>query len=483
MEYVLRYIYCDQGQDMFDDVASAKSQSQLLDLVFSVLAAANELLIDKLILICSRVIIQHASLQNACWLLRGARLFDAVPLIESLQLYIAVNMESMLQSNLLDDLKGEALRELSTFIRQQQTNKQPITRSNQLLTAATEKWGHWLSLQDIPEPLSTKRPPPVPAAQPASPTASHCWPIGLAKTPSVSIPHDDSAIVCSPTNDTAVVEDGDALSASELAEMLEPVKAVSPSKKLPVSTSPVDVLASVTPPVDNSPSPVWKGKARSAERQDLRTIMSSQKAMADASPTPNKRIVGFQVPGTPSSPDSPKWMPKLSLRERRKSQQSLQLTPTTEAAPSSGSPWKAVPKAAISIAESNLEARAATSQSTGSPPTGPVASPPSGLARAMQVYTSSGAGPEGTPTKEKPGAPGMGPVINPIRLSSFSGISVTTKKGGDAWTGTQSGQPRGKSATKQRASEPAAQSDVFTENKKSLREIQEDERVAADFER
>ncbi|KAG8892159.1 hypothetical protein FRC01_014316, partial [Tulasnella sp. 417] len=229
----------------------------------------------------------------------------------------------------------------------------------------------------------------------------------------------------------------------------------------------------------------WKGKgaSRSADRQDLRTIMESQKAMADASPTPNKRIVGFQVPGTPSSPDSPKWVPKLSLRERRKSQQSLQLTPATDTAPSSGSPWRAVPKAAISIAESNLEARAAASHPVGSPPAVPAASSPSGLAKAMQAYSSSGAGSEGTPTKEKPGGPGMGPVINPIRLSSYSGISVTAKKGGDAWTGTQPSQQRGKSGTKQRTSEPAVQSDVFTENKKSLREIQEDERVAADFER
>ncbi|KIO26840.1 hypothetical protein M407DRAFT_23900 [Tulasnella calospora MUT 4182] len=485
MEFVFRYVYCDEGQDMFNDVASAKSPSQLIELIFSVLAAANELLIDKLILICSRVIIQHASLQNACSLLRGARLFDAVPLIESLQLYIAVNMESMLQSNLLDDLRGEALRELSSFIRQQQTKKQPVTRSNELLIAATEKWGGWLSLQDIPEPFSTKRPPALPTMQTASPTAGHCWPFELAKMSSALIPHDDSVTVCSPTNDTTVVEEGDALSASELAEMLEPVKAVPPSKKLPISTSPSDVLPSVTPPVDNSPSPVWKGKgtSRSADHQDLRTIMESQKAITDASPTPNKRIVGFQVPGTPSSPDSPKWVPKLSLRERRKSQQSLQLTPTVDAAPSTSSPWKAVPKAAISIAESNIEARAAASQSAGSPPTGPSASSPSGLAKAMQAYTSPGACSEGTPAKEKPGAPGMGPMINPIRLSSYSGISVTTKKGGDAWTGTQPSQQRGKSATKQRIPEPAVSSDVFAENKKSLREIQEDERVAADFER
>ncbi|KIO26844.1 hypothetical protein M407DRAFT_23904 [Tulasnella calospora MUT 4182] len=76
----------------------------------------------------------------------------------------------------------------------------------------------------------------------------------------------------------------------------------------------------------------------------------------------------------------------------------------------------------------------------------------------MQAYTSPEAGSDGTPA--------MGPIINPIRLSSYSGISVTTKKGGDAWTGTQPGQQRGKSATKPRISEPAEPSDEISNPKK-----------------
>ncbi|KAG8949485.1 hypothetical protein FRC04_008584 [Tulasnella sp. 424] len=142
MEYMFRYVYCNEGQDVFRDIASVKSSNRPVELVFSVIAAA--------------VINQHTRLQKACSLLRGARLYDAAPLIESLQFHIAVNMESMLQSNLLDDLPDAAPRGLSSFVRQQQTKKQPLSRSGQPLTASMEKWGHLPTLQDIAEPFIFK---------------------------------------------------------------------------------------------------------------------------------------------------------------------------------------------------------------------------------------------------------------------------------------------------------------------------------------
>ncbi|KAG8983522.1 hypothetical protein FRB90_005924, partial [Tulasnella sp. 427] len=303
IELVFRYVYCDEGEDMFNDVASIKSSTQLIDLVFSVMAAANELLIDKLILICSRVIIRHASLQNACSLLRNARLYDAVPLIESLQQYITVNMESMLQSNLLDDLKGDALRELSTFVREQQTKKQPLVRSGQLLTVAIEKWSHWLALQDIAEPFGAQTRPPVTpvASQDLLGVQSHQSGPASLNVPNIAstrLSPDDSSTICPTLGDSTAVDDEEALSKFELAEMLDPVKTVSPVKNVPVSISPLDAMPTVSSPVEpgTSLSPVWKGKntSRSADRQDLRSIMESQKAAMDASPTPSRRIVGFQ---------------------------------------------------------------------------------------------------------------------------------------------------------------------------------------------
>ncbi|KAG8939412.1 hypothetical protein FRC04_006609 [Tulasnella sp. 424] len=80
--------------------------------------------------------------------------------------------------------------------------------------------------------------------------------------------------------------------------------------------------------------------------------------------------------------------------------------------------------------------------------TGPPDSSPSGLARPIQAYTASVPGSEGSPAKKKPGAPGMGPIISSVRQSSYGGISVTTKKSGDAWTQAQPGQQRGNAECK-----------------------------------
>ncbi|KAG8949466.1 hypothetical protein FRC04_008565 [Tulasnella sp. 424] len=117
-------------------------------------------------------------------------------------------------------------------------------------------------------------------------------------------------------------------------------------------------------------------------------IAEGQKLMVDAFLTPNNGLVGFQVPGTPWSPGSPQWMPTLSLQQCCKSSsQSLQWTPPTDTAPSASSRWKAVRKTAGSIADGNLEAQATASFALGSPLVGLSASSPSGLARALHVYT------------------------------------------------------------------------------------------------
>ncbi|KAG8975774.1 hypothetical protein FRC05_004984 [Tulasnella sp. 425] len=275
-------------------------------------------------------------------------------------------MESMLRSNLLDDLQGDAFRAPSSFVRQQQTKKQPLLRSGQLLTAPIEKWGHWptLWIQDIAEPFISK-----------------------------------------------------------------------PRKISPLDTKPsfpLDILPGVTPPVDSSPSPVWKrkGVSRSIECQDLGEpdghggcVPDSEQAYRRVPSSRHARIAGFCEIHAQALPSGA-------------SRQSLRMTLAADTSSSASSPWKAVPKTAVSIAESNLEARAAPSFAPGSPPAGPFALSTSGLARAIQAYTASVPGSEGSPAQEKPGAPGIGPVINPVRLSSYGGISVITKAGEEATLAT-----------------------------------------------
>ncbi|KAG8945140.1 hypothetical protein FRC04_001206 [Tulasnella sp. 424] len=376
MEYAFRYVCCDEGQDMFSDIASVKSSNQPVELVFSVIAATNELLIDNLILGC---IIQHTILQDGCSPLRGARLYDSVPLIESLQFHIPVNMESMLRSNLLDDLQGDAFRAPSSF-------KSGVT-------------GQPYGSKILRSHSSPNRAKSVPSTQ------SHRWALSLARTSSPN-PLEDSTAICATV--------------------------ASRSKRLPLSSFPLDILPGVTPPVDSSPSPVWKrkGVSRSIECQDLGEpdghggcVPDSEQAYRRVPSSRHARIAGFCEIHAQALPSGA-------------SRQSLRMTLAADTSSSASSPWKAVPKTAVSIAESNLEARAAPSFAPGSPPAGPFALSTSGLARAIQAYTASVPGSEGSPAQEKPGAPGIGPVINPVRLSSYGGISVITKAGEEATLAT-----------------------------------------------
>ncbi|KAG8891150.1 hypothetical protein FRB99_003817, partial [Tulasnella sp. 403] len=225
---------------------------------------------------------------------------------------------------------------------------------------------------------------------------------------------------------------------------------------------------------------------------DLRTIMESQQCNLENPPSsPKVRIVGFH----PSeSPSSPKWTPKMSLRERRRSQQSFELMPATPEHESAalptpspkGSPWKVVPKTTISINEINMQAKltVSTPMSVGKP----VASP-SGLSRAMSAHKAPSTDTTAPATPSKPGQSTLGPTITPVRASSFGNISVTRTASGDAWT-----QPAQQPKNTPRSRPAASGAQIFNdpepsltkETKKSLREIQEEEqalRIQADFER
>jgi hypothetical protein len=110
-------------------------------------------LLDKLLLICSTIILRHVTLNNVYSLLVDATYYNALPLIDSLQAYVASNMEAILESHLLDGMQNDLIKDLSTFVRKQQAGKSPVTRSNLLVENALRRAADWLELQDIPQPL------------------------------------------------------------------------------------------------------------------------------------------------------------------------------------------------------------------------------------------------------------------------------------------------------------------------------------------
>ena len=54
-EYVLRYLYSDTGEDMFDEVV-CRDLDDFLDVVTEVLSVANELMLDRLSQICQKML-------------------------------------------------------------------------------------------------------------------------------------------------------------------------------------------------------------------------------------------------------------------------------------------------------------------------------------------------------------------------------------------------------------------------------------------
>jgi hypothetical protein len=144
------------------------------------------LLLDRLVLLCSAVILNHVNIYNALYILADAMHFHAEQLAERLQSYISVNMEHFLDSGMLDDIPFALVEQLSKFAQQKQVEKSSISRSNILAQRALEAHAEWLALQDIPSthlpsrkfltnvnlspPVPSKRTPRLPTSTPQSPS-------------------------------------------------------------------------------------------------------------------------------------------------------------------------------------------------------------------------------------------------------------------------------------------------------------------------
>ncbi|KAG8984218.1 hypothetical protein FRB94_006226 [Tulasnella sp. JGI-2019a] len=457
MHHVFQHIYCGVEGDIFNGTDSLRTVDDLLDHAFLVMAAANELLLDKLVLTCSRIIFRHVTISNVCSLLRDATTLHATRLVEALRHYMVMNMELLIEGEYLEELSSDVLKDFSGYTRTHQTNKYPITRSGTLVSNATSRWAEWLALQDIPPQYYTRKNLTKPSPKLAPVDTS---PMKLQRIPSsdpISAPPGPTPGIASaqlPGNEGTVLENGSLLS--------------------------------------TSPSAPWKGKgvAHSIEKSDLRAIMESEREKMPSTPS---RVVGFSIPGSsPSTSEVPRWTPKASSIEKRKSQQSLELTPSVTPIEKT-SPWKVLPKATVSMVSINAEAALERSNAT-QPPPSPSPQPPSGLAKALSAHKpqSSRPTPAQSSSSQVP-ALGLGPVITPIRSVSTGSVPVTKKKkglGSDAWTlpppPPPARAPCGSSASILDIQQQEQEELESVKVKKTLREIQEEEeerRVQEDFER
>lgn len=387
MNLVLKYMHEGVEDDLFDYVHQ-ETLDEVLDFVFEVLAAATELLMDRLVLVCSRVIARHCNPYNAAALATEASFYQASVLKRSIFDYIASCMETMLESGLLDDMDDEVLRDLSDVIAAKQSDRAVIPRSAILVSEAMAKNRDWLALQDIPTPR-------VRAPQKWKPRSP------------LLVPHDHGRR--SP---------GSPLATPDL-KPLQPTSAVdeifSMDEETPTTpATPTHVNGHgdkgrpMTPlSLGSAKTPVWKSRTVQSEKVDLRNIM----AETAAANGPRSSTSGRPVPGS----GSPLLSATRTIPGGSPVAGSPVLGPQRTLPGAAGSlgtpgPWRSVEQRKTSL--TSVQAQEASSSS-----------PASILNR-----------PAGSQAGPAPQRAGAAKVITPVKLTPSASTPRRTGATGPAWS-------------------------------------------------
>jgi alpha-tubulin suppressor-like RCC1 family protein len=128
-EVVLRHIYADTGDELFDDIVTEGFDS-FVELVIEVLSVANELMLERLAQICQAILGRFATTRNICSLLNTASECSVEEFKHVALEYIGLNLESMLEHRLLEELDSDLLYELDETIQSNQLDFMPFARSS-----------------------------------------------------------------------------------------------------------------------------------------------------------------------------------------------------------------------------------------------------------------------------------------------------------------------------------------------------------------
>ncbi|TYJ56674.1 hypothetical protein B9479_002604 [Cryptococcus floricola] len=385
MKLVFRWIY-EGVEDGLFDYLHQDTLDGFLDFVFEVLATATELLLDRLVLVCSRVIIQHCNTLNAASLACEAAFYQATVLKHSIFAYITSCLETLLESGLLDEMDGQTLQELTNWIIHNQEAKTPVPRKGLLVKDALSKHREWLLQQDIPAPVF-KRPGPVKwrlkaaALSPVDITSSNSTPKGKETPKRKPSP--------SPLFSPEAGPEG-VLSVDGIFQMDDDLP-TPPSTAFDAQTS--KGSRAMTPlnlgvPAASSKGAIWKSRTVETEKADLRSIMAETAATKPSAKTPS-------MPLTPGPSAAKATFPSLG---------SGALTPGKPMAirghPSSGGPWRAqeARKTSFTALQGQQQAGAAT-----------------GISPSASTNVSRGIGSQAVPVPQRSGSHH---IITPVKLQT-----------------------------------------------------------------
>lgn len=133
-ELVVRHLYTDAGEEIFDEVTSEDlndllALDELLDHVMDVMSVANELMLDRLSQICQRFIGRYVNARNVCSLLTAVAPSSVAEFKDAALEYVCLSLEAVMQNGSLDELDDDLLYELNQVARENQLAYLPFARS------------------------------------------------------------------------------------------------------------------------------------------------------------------------------------------------------------------------------------------------------------------------------------------------------------------------------------------------------------------
>lgn len=127
-DLVLRHIYADVGTELFDNILSVDID-EFSELVMDVMGVANELMLDRLSQICQEVLGRFVNTRNVSQLLNVVAPCSVTKFKDAALEYICLQLESMLENHLIDDLEEDLILELDEVVRANQLSCLPFAKS------------------------------------------------------------------------------------------------------------------------------------------------------------------------------------------------------------------------------------------------------------------------------------------------------------------------------------------------------------------
>ncbi|KAJ3096126.1 hypothetical protein HDU97_006205 [Phlyctochytrium planicorne] len=131
---VLKWIYGETSpKALFDSDKRKFTADSMVDFLVEILAASNELLLDELKEITSRVLFYHIDIRNVAYFLEVADTYEALTLKTSCMEFVIANVETAVETSILQSIPESIVTELEIIIKQKQEEISPYFRGENSL--------------------------------------------------------------------------------------------------------------------------------------------------------------------------------------------------------------------------------------------------------------------------------------------------------------------------------------------------------------